>query len=208
RGAGTGGGCARADGAAGGDEHRRARPGPRAATPRRRRPTEAGSSGRSDLRCGRTSYAPPRRAPARRPRARPRGRWERRSSGLLRGPREPFEHVTQARPTRRRGSVAAARAPSVRLPLYASLLEQRFGPGRHLGGERAHLGPFAPVPLLGPLARGVDADFSPVERLAGAVIELVDRPFDERKVALRVEVRARAPNDLRRVLHVDVVVEH
>src|ERR1700722_8624152 len=62
------------------------------------------------------------------------------------------------------------------------------------------LGPLARVAFLAPLSGAVDAHLAAPEGLAGAVIELVDRPIDEGEIALRIQVGQEPPRNLPQIL--------
>ena len=68
------------------------------------------------------------------------------------------------------------------------------------------LGP-GPGVLLGKLVRRVDPELASVELSLGRVIEVVERPLGDQDVALRVDVRSHAEEDLCVVVHVHVGVD-
>src|SRR5262245_55461729 len=76
----------------------------------------------------------------------------------------------------------------------------------HLGGHLDLRRPLARA-LVGPLRRRVEADLAAEGREHRGVVELVDRAVGEDDVALRVDVRADAEEDVLVVVDVHVLVD-
>ena len=173
------------DGAGGRSCHRIARR-RGSATRRRCPPTGRGSGGRRSARCDRTCS---RTALAWRRVVAAARSGRRRSGARHECPRDDLARSLRrsARPrpapagspfTRRRSSAPfALRGASADPELRPHRVDARLD----LRRSSRHLRPLARVPLFRPLARAVDADLAAEERLVRAVVELVDRPVDERR---------------------------
>ena len=87
-------------------------------------------------------------------------------------------------------------------PYSASGCRQGLDLSRHLDLLRPR-----PRVLLGQLVRRVDAELAAVELPPGRVVEVVERPFGDEHVALRIDVRRHAEEHVLVVVDVHVLVD-
>ena len=84
-----------------------------------------------------------------------------------------------------------------------ALLDQRRNCRIHFDLDR----PAARMPVLRAFGCGIDADLAAKRIAHGRMIELIDCAFDNRHVALPIDVAQGTPRDFTQIVNVDILVD-